>query len=627
MHSGQTTTNVPYSLVKSPWRVHLARHAKVYLFIVLLMLASVPTSLALVVLAAYAFRQLQAEPTLLPWVEFIGEHAARWVKPFVRGTDFEQGIPLAFQTTYFPLALLIVGILTALLKMSQEWLLEDVGERISLSLRQALAQSYAHLPFAKANALSGAALANAMGEDAREVRQAFTRLWGSVPADGLLCLFYAAFLCLLDTQLFVLLVVILLPAGLVIRVTGKSLKKWARQGLSSQAELLEAMLEKMRGWQTIKILGGKEREISSFNKTNNRLLTVWRRSARAKALSSPLVEWLGILAGACVVVLALRRISDGALTSGVLTAFLVTIGQLANASQSLTSQLNSTRKGTEALRRAHRFLVDWRGQEGAYQMLREPLASGLQAVPKLNSKSGTKNQENHSPIKTLEAKDLSIGLAGQPNPASSKPPIEANDAPPTSESHRVLAKNLNFSLQKGDFALVTGPSGAGKSTLLRVVLGLEEPLVGAIKINQQLTSLALFEEIASEMAFFSQEPFLLEGNVLENVMFPEPAEPGMEARVRQALARAQLENKNLNDMVSGFSGGERQRLMFARAFFREASLWVLDEATSALDSQTEARVLDEMEKDKNTRIVLMVAHRSSLSKRANFFIPLESHKE
>jgi ABC-type multidrug transport system fused ATPase/permease subunit len=604
MSLSQKSGHIPRAMaaiVRHPWWPHVRRYPIAYGAIVACIAATIPLSLMLIILVTYAFRQLQTPVAPVAWIDLVGEHASRWLRPYVRGTGFEQGVPVDFQLEWFVPALVLVATSVAFLRFASEWLLENIGESIARDLRLAVARGWSDLPFDRADTVEGALLANVQGEDAREVRQAFTRLWGSVPADALSCLFYGAFLAILDTQLFALLLAILAPAGIVIRVTGKTLKKLARQGLRSQADLLESLLEKMRGWQTIQVLNGVRREIGSFNVTNGRLFTLWRRQARARALASPLVEWLGIVAGAFVIVLALRRVSDGALTSSVLTAFLVTIAQLANAGQSLSTQLNSTRKGTEALRRAHGLLVEWFGASEAARRIGTAGRASSEASTWALAKFGKLTETVHE-----------IGLRG------------LTLAHPSGGDF--LAENLEATVRRGEMLAVIGPSGAGKSTLLRVILGLSSPAAGAVTVNGRAVNCSesgsdsdAYGLLAHDLAFLPQEPFVLDGTILDNVVYPcrleNPTQDDRE-RVMRALASANLGSKNPEAASMGLSGGERQRLMFARAFFRDATFWVMDEGTSALDANNEKEILDRVTGPDSGRVVVTVAHRDAVKARA-----------
>jgi ABC-type transport system involved in cytochrome bd biosynthesis fused ATPase/permease subunit len=122
----------------------------------------------------------------------------------------------------------------------------------------------------------------------------------------------------------------------------------------------------------------------------------------------------------------------------------------------------------------------------------------------------------------------------------------------------------------------------------------------------------------NQIAFLPQEPFVIEGTLLDNIVFPKSASNADDhVKAREALSKACLNSRGLLEDSQNLSGGERQRLMFARAFFRQPRLWILDEATSALDLETEARVMNNMKETQNTQMCLIVAHRHSLQKYSN----------
>ncbi|MEN9530313.1 MAG: hypothetical protein RI932_2186, partial [Pseudomonadota bacterium] len=285
-------------------------------------LIAVFPGMCLLLLVTYAVSQLQGQPRLVSWPELLGEHASRWLTPFVRGTTLENGLTVEYQRWFVAPLLLLVGVFANFLRGLQEFELEKLGETVARDLRNQLASRYLNSNFETSRKTQGSLIASFLGDDSREIRQCFTRLCGSIPTEIFNSCIYLILLLLLDTQLFVLFFVIFIPAGLIVRTTGLTLRKLARTGIKVQTELSQSFLEKMKGWQTIQSLSSKALELQRFEEKNSAIFNIWRRSARAKALSSPTVEWLGITAGAFVLVLALRRVSEGALPSTILTAFL-----------------------------------------------------------------------------------------------------------------------------------------------------------------------------------------------------------------------------------------------------------------------------------------------------------------
>lgn len=179
--------------------------------------------------------------------------------------------------------------------------------------------------------------------------------------------------------------------------------------------------------------------------------------------------------------------------------------------------------------------------------------------------------------------------------------------------------DINLTIKPKEKIAIVGESGSGKSTLLKLLLGLEQPKSGSISFdNHSMNSLdlrSLRKKIGSVMQFSRVIP----GTLYENISFastiPVTMEQAWAAAEKAAIAddirdlKLQMETEISESGAGGFSGGQRQRLLIARALVTKPSVLLLDEATSALDNITQKKVLDAIYKEKAT--VIMVAHRLS----------------
>ncbi len=552
--------------------------------IILLILIYVPFSLLLVVIVPYFIQALNSNPTDISWSQLLGNQLALIISPLVKDTSFQQGISLSFQEKYFAFFFFFFALIYSITNYLSDSLLRDYGEKIAKHYRFLIAKKYLSYTFYSAIHVNPGLLSAMVGEDIREAQQSFTRLLSSLFKDGLTCIIYLGWLILLDVQLFFLLLAILIPAAIVLRITGKILKKLSREGLEFESELLSSLLERMRGWQTIQVFQAVEFEIKKFDHINSKIYNVWRRATRARALGTPLVEWLGIIAGCFIFVTALRRISDGLLSSHILIAFMVTVGFLSDKLNRMANQLNSSRKGTDSLHRILRFL-----QAKAPSRCSQPLSL-----------------ETNFTLKSIVLDNVGIGY----------------------QTNNPLNTNINMSIKPGDFIAIVGPSGVGKSTLMKTLLGLQKTLQGHIFLNGVIMDENSLDRISSSIGFIPQDPFLFTGTIWENIVYPQ--KPSWENKETQkeilnALALGQL-NKNPQDDIQGLSGGEKQRLMFARLFFHKPKLIFIDEGTSALDLANEQKVLENVKTILHEAAIIAIAHRPFVKSMATQIVDLSKFK-
>ncbi len=186
---------------------------------------------------------------------------------------------------------------------------------------------------------------------------------------------------------------------------------------------------------------------------------------------------------------------------------------------------------------------------------------------------------------------------------------------------RPALEEISFDVKRGETIAFVGPSGSGKTTLVKLLVGLYQPIEGAVFYNGVSGKEIDFDEIRHKIGFVTQDTQLFSGTIKENLLFVNPEATDeminsvlMKAACYNLLARAE----NGIDTVIGegglkLSGGERQRLSIARALLRNPNLIIFDEATSALDSLTEEEISNTIRDitDQRQHITVMIAHRLS----------------
>jgi ABC-type multidrug transport system fused ATPase/permease subunit len=201
---------------------------------------------------------------------------------------------------------------------------------------------------------------------------------------------------------------------------------------------------------------------------------------------------------------------------------------------------------------------------------------------------------------------------------------------PGAESSAV--KNINLELFPGQKCAVVGPSGAGKSTLIDLILGVIEPDQGAVQISGT-SSLDAISKWPGALGYVPQAVVIWNGTIRSNIGLGFPEELIMDDLVSDAIRNSQLstfvdalplkELSKVGDRGSSMSGGERQRLGIARAFYTKPKLLVLDEATSSLDGETEASIVNSINDLDEDITVILIAHRLSSIRDADQVVYLE----
>jgi subfamily B ATP-binding cassette protein MsbA len=259
--------------------------------------------------------------------------------------------------------------------------------------------------------------------------------------------------------------------------------------------------------------------------------------------------------------------------------------------------------------------------------------------------------QTYQPVKTL-AKTWVRLLDAQPSAQRFfevlDTPVELRDAPDAvvldGVSERVALRGLSFSygresvlkdvsfeVRAGEMAAIVGPTGAGKTTLIDLLLRFYDPTSGSVEIDgvdlRQITR----DSLLGHMAVVTQEPFLFDGTIRENLLYgrPDASEEQMFAAARAAYVDAFVQ-----DLPDGYqtqvgadgarlSGGQRQRITIARAILRDPAILIFDEATSSLDSKSERYVQEAIDALLGGRTVFVIAHRLSTIRRADKIVVLE----
>jgi subfamily B ATP-binding cassette protein MsbA len=378
---------------------------------------------------------------------------------------------------------------------------------------------------------------------------------------------------------------VLLPlTAMVVRLTGRRVRKLTQHYLVINAELTQVIEETTRAHQVIKIFNGHQFEKMRFEERAAKLRRYAMRMAVTLSATVPVTQVLAACAVAVVIVVALIQSSRGEATVGDFVSFITAMLMLLAPLKHLAEVNGPLQRGLAAAEAVF-SLIDAPPERTSGKML-QARASGR-----------------------LDFVNVSFSYPGQ---------------------NRAALSNINLSITPGETVALVGMSGGGKSTLVNLVPGFYSVTEGEIRLDGEPIEQIALDSLRAQMAMVSQNVVLFDDTVASNIAYGDtaPDRTRIEAAARAAYLTDVIANlpqgldTPIGDNGMRLSGGQRQRLAIARAIYKDAPILILDEATSALDTESERAVQAALDQLMKGRTTLLIAHRLSTVERADRIIVL-----
>ena len=187
-----------------------------------------------------------------------------------------------------------------------------------------------------------------------------------------------------------------------------------------------------------------------------------------------------------------------------------------------------------------------------------------------------------------------------------------------------VLNGLSFVVEPGQTIAFVGPSGAGKSTIFNLLMRLYDVDHGVVRIDGHDVRDLTLASLRSQMALVSQDSFLFDTSIRENIALGRPGATGEEIEAAASDAACEFVSAlpqgwdtRAGEGGRNLSGGQRQRIALARALLSRAPILLLDEATSALDSESETRIQTALASLAGRRTMLVIAHRLATVRKAD----------
>ena len=484
-----------------------------------------------------------------------------------------------FSLWLVPLAIIGIFVLRGISTFTTTYTMTWVSSRLLSTLRQKMFARILDVPLGFYGTHSVGRVINSMMFEVQQIIEMVTKVYTSIIRDTLTVIVLLSFLFWLNWRLTLVALVLLPLIAIVVRITGRRVRRLTREYQAVNAEMTQVIEETTRANQVIKIFGGHQYENERFEVRADKLRSYTMRMVSTLAATTPVTQIMASCAVAIVIVIALIQSGQNQTTVGgfvsFITAMLMLLAPLKNIAE-----------------------------------VNGPLQRGLTAAEAVFGLIDA--QPERTTGKTLVAR--AAGRLDFVNLGFSYP------------GHHVMAlEGINLNVMPGETIAFVGMSGGGKSTLVNLVPGFYPATVGEIRLDGASIEEIALTSLRKQIAMVSQHVVLFDDTIAANISYGD-ATPDR-ARVLAAAKAAHLDDviaslpQGLETMVgdngSRLSGGQRQRLAIARAIYKDAPILILDEATSALDSESERAVqaaLDELMKGRTT---LVIAHRLSTIERAD----------
>ncbi len=509
-----------------------------------------------------------------------------------RFLNLQELVPSHFQNpwTVVAFALVAATILKGIFDYAGTYLVNYVGFRMITDLRDDLYNAILRSSAAFFAKHTTGTLLSTLVNDIERVQYAMSGVLAEFLQQLFTFIFTAGLVILLGGQLawvLLLFVPIILYSS---RRIGRQVRSTTRGGQDKLAEIQNILHETITGNRIVKAFGMENWELERFRSAARRLFRANLRLVAAFAISSPLMDILGSVAIALLLLMGRSQINKHVFTAGTFLAFIVAVFKLYDPVRKFALFNNNFQQAVGASSEIFRFM------DIEDEVRERPAAKRMGKF-----------------ARSIRFEGVSFSY------------VNGADSP-------LVLHDVNLEVKAGEVLAVVGSSGAGKSTLVHLIPRFFDVSSGRILIDDFDVRDATLESLRSQIGIVTQETVLFNDTVRNNIAYGQPhvSQEKVEDAARAARAHEFVEalpqgyDTMIGERGVRLSGGERQRLAIARAILKNAPILILDEATSALDSESESLVQAALQNLISGRTVFVIAHRLSTVRGADRIVVIDN---
>jgi len=430
-----------------------------------------------------------------------------------------------------------------------------------------------------------------MSSDINEVEWSVVSSLQMLIKDPLNVIFFIIVLVIISPHLVFYSLMILLPAGFIINLVGKSLKRNSERGQKELSNMVTLVEESINGLRIIKAFNVIDFAIIKFKSVNRNYSRILSRILRRREAASPLTETLAVFGLMVVILMGGNLVLSKKISPDILIFFVIIFGRLIPPTQSMITAFYNLQRGSISAKRIFDIL-------DAQEVI-------VEKEHAINLKSFERE---------IEFRNVNFFYNSNPD--------------------KLVLDSINLKIKKGQVVAIVGASGAGKSTLVDLIPRFYDCTNGELLIDGVNIRDYVISDVRGLIGLVSQDTILFNDTVLNNIAFGKSDVSEEEVISASKIANAHefiriMPNEyysHLSDRGLNLSGGQRQRISLARAILKDPPILILDEATSALDTQSERLVQEALSNVMKNRTTIIIAHRLSTIKDADIIIVMDKGK-